>query len=79
MKLYDLGHVLWIQSQLIYHAMPRLGMEGIPAEKLATLEKALIGVKLNEVQSTITGFYQAEGIESPGVTPADLARVIAGD
>ena len=29
MKLYDLGHVPWIQSQLIYHAMPRLGMEGI--------------------------------------------------
>jgi lipoate-protein ligase A len=50
-----------------------------PEEKLATLEKALIGIKLNEVQSTIAGFYQAEGIESPGVTPADLARVIAGD
>jgi lipoate-protein ligase A len=50
-----------------------------PAEKLATLEKALIGVKLNEVESTIAGFYQAEGIESPDVTPADLARVIAGD
>ena len=29
MKLYDLGHVPWIQSQLIYHAMPRLGLEGI--------------------------------------------------
>ena len=50
-----------------------------PAEKLATLEKVLIGVKLDEVESTIAGFYQAEGIESPGVTPADLARVIAGD
>jgi hypothetical protein len=43
------------------------------------LEKALIGVKLDEVESTIAGFYQAEGIESPGVTPVDLARVIAGD
>jgi hypothetical protein len=40
MKLYDLGHVPWIQSQLIYHAMPRLGMEGIPAEKLATFSRS---------------------------------------
>ena len=31
------------------------------------------------VESTIVGFYQAEGIESPGITPADFARVIAGD
>lgn len=36
MKLYDLGHVSWLDSQLIYHALPRLGMEGLillaPAE-----------------------------------------------
>jgi hypothetical protein len=50
-----------------------------PAEKLATLEEALTRVKLDKVESTIFGFYQAEGIESPGVTPADLAKVIAGD
>jgi len=50
-----------------------------PEEKLATLGKALSGIKLDEVESTIAGFYQAEGIESPGVTPADLARAIAGD
>ncbi|MFB0536422.1 MAG: lipoate protein ligase C-terminal domain-containing protein [Anaerolineae bacterium] len=48
-----------------------------PAEKLAALEEALAGVKLDEVESAIVGFYQAEGIESPGVTPADFARVIA--
>jgi len=50
-----------------------------PAEKLAALEEALAGVKLDEVESTIVGFYQAEGIESPGIKPADFARVIAGD
>jgi lipoate-protein ligase A len=50
-----------------------------PADKLAVLEEALAGVKLDEVESTIVGFYQAEGIESPGITPADFARVIAGD
>jgi lipoate-protein ligase A len=36
MNLYDLGHVPWLDSQLIYHAQPRLGMEGLnllaPAE-----------------------------------------------
>jgi lipoate-protein ligase A len=35
-NLYDLGHVPWLDSQLIYHALPRLGMEGLillaPAE-----------------------------------------------
>jgi lipoate-protein ligase A len=36
MKLYHLGHVPWLDSQLIYHAFPRLDMEGLillaPAE-----------------------------------------------
>jgi len=36
MDLYDLGHVPWLDSQLIYHAFPRLEMEGLillaPAE-----------------------------------------------
>jgi lipoate-protein ligase A len=36
MNLYDLGHVPWLDSQLVYHALPRLGMEGLillaPAE-----------------------------------------------
>jgi lipoate-protein ligase A len=29
MNLYDLGHVSWLDSQLIYHALPRLGLEGL--------------------------------------------------
>lgn len=29
MNLYNLGHVPWLDSQLIYHALPRLGMEGL--------------------------------------------------
>ncbi len=36
MKLYDLGHVPWLDSQLIYHALPRANEEGLillaPAE-----------------------------------------------
>lgn len=29
MNLYNLGHVPWLDSQLIYHALPRLGVEGL--------------------------------------------------
>jgi len=29
MQLYHLRHVPWLDSQLIYHALPRLGMEGV--------------------------------------------------
>ena len=36
MRLYDLGHVPWLDSQLIYHALPRVNEEGLillaPAE-----------------------------------------------
>ncbi len=36
MNLYSLGHVPWLDSQLIYHALPRVGQEGLillaPAE-----------------------------------------------
>ena len=50
-----------------------------PEEKLSALEKTLTGVKLNEVESIIVGFYQDEDIESPGVTPADFAKAIVSD
>lgn len=29
LRVYDLGLVPWLDSQLIYHALPRLGMEGL--------------------------------------------------
>ena len=29
MRVYDLGRVPWLHSQLVYHALPRLGMEGL--------------------------------------------------
>ena len=41
MNLYNLGHVPWLNSQLIYHAFPRLGLEGLillaPAEPYVCL------------------------------------------
>jgi len=29
MKLYDLGHVSWIDSQIFYHTLPRMGREAL--------------------------------------------------
>lgn len=48
-----------------------------PAEKLEALEAALTGVALEDVEQTIAAFYATEGIESPGVTPGDLAQVLS--
>jgi len=48
-----------------------------PADRLTALELALEGAPAPQAQAAIARFYAAEGIESPGVTPADLARVLA--
>jgi lipoate-protein ligase A len=47
-----------------------------PKEKLADLEAALVGVPVDQVEQAIAGFYAEHGVESPGVTPVDLARVV---
>ncbi len=49
-----------------------------PAERLDDLERALVGVRLEEVEPAIARFYAEYGIESPGVTAADLAQVVSG-
>jgi lipoate-protein ligase A len=49
-----------------------------PADKLANLEQALNGTELVEAEGAIEGFYRANGIESPGVTPHDLAVALGG-
>jgi lipoate-protein ligase A len=49
-----------------------------PADKLAELSKTLIGKKEAEVKETIAQFYEQYGIESPGVEPADFAKVVIG-
>ena len=61
-----------------------------PARRLADLEAALIGVRVDapprredaprgqeDVEGAIARFYAEHGVESPGVTPTDLARVLA--
>ncbi|MBU0495756.1 MAG: lipoate--protein ligase family protein [Chloroflexi bacterium] len=50
-----------------------------PADRLAALEQALEGVPAAEAEAAIARFYAVEGIESPGVTPADLAQVFRHD
>jgi lipoate-protein ligase A len=49
-----------------------------PADKLEALEDVLAGVELGAVEPTIAEFYRREGIESPGVTPADFVRALTG-
>jgi lipoate-protein ligase A len=44
-----------------------------PEEKLADLEKALTGVLNEDALRVVTRFYERHTIESPGVTPQDLA------
>ena len=48
-----------------------------PAEKLPELEAALVGTSIGDVEQAIAAFYARHEISSPGVTPADLARVLA--
>ena len=47
-----------------------------PEEKLFLLEKELVGKKITELKTTIISFYDKHGIESPGVTPWELAQAI---
>jgi len=49
-----------------------------PAERLADLETALVGVPLEEAESVIARFYVEHGVESPGVTAADFAHALVG-
>jgi hypothetical protein len=44
-----------------------------PADKLADLERSLAGATLAQVPGVLEAYYRQNGIESPGVTPQDLA------
>jgi len=47
-----------------------------PEDKLAALEAALVGRRVEEVEQAIARFYGEHGVESPGMTPADFAQVV---
>jgi len=48
-----------------------------PAERLAEMEAALVNAPLAEAEQVIARFYAEHDVESPGVTPADFAQVLA--
>jgi lipoate-protein ligase A len=50
-----------------------------PATRLADLEQALIGSALSDTYGKIKAFYQENSIESPGVTPLDLAVALGAE
>jgi len=47
-----------------------------PKEELEALEAALEGKPISEAERVIGDFYREKRIESPGVTPSDLAKVL---
>lgn len=49
-----------------------------PPGQLEALAESLAGTPCAQVEAAIAAFYERAGVESPGVTPADLARAIAG-
>jgi len=52
-----------------------------PKEKLADLEKALLGIKLNrdDIIRRVESFYEEEQAQSPGVSAEDIAEAIVGE
>jgi len=48
-----------------------------PPAQLAVLAERLVGTPVEAAEATIRAFYAEAGIDSPGVTPADLARALS--
>ncbi len=68
--------VVQVEENVIAHVELSGDFFLYPAERLADLETALVGVRLEDVEQTIAQLYEEHNIESPGVTPADFAQVI---
>jgi len=49
-----------------------------PEAKLVDLEEALTGAAVEDALRVVSRFYEQHDIESPGVTPEDLANLICG-
>ena len=48
-----------------------------PEQRLVDLEEALTGIPIEGAHQVLTRFYQENGVESPGVTPEDIADLFA--
>ena len=67
---------LQVEEGVVAHAELSGDFFFYPAERLPDLEAALVGVRLDEAEEAIAGFYVEHEIESPGVTPADFAKAL---
>jgi lipoate-protein ligase A len=71
------GGLIRASVEVQHGTVAAVGLSGdfffFPPEKVSDLEQALVGTQLVEARGTIERFYQANQIESPGVTPSDLA------
>jgi lipoate-protein ligase A len=47
-----------------------------PQDAVGDLEATLMGTSLNDVEATLTGFYERGEVETPGVTAADWLQVL---
>ena len=65
-----------VEEGIIRHAELSGDFFFYPAERLADLEGALAGVRLEEAEQAVARFYEEHGIESPGVTPSDFGQVL---
>jgi lipoate-protein ligase A len=68
--------IFQVEEGVIAHAELSGDFFFYPGERLPDLEAALAGVRLEEVEDTISGFYAEHGIESPGVEPVDFAKAL---
>ena len=75
-----IGGLIRVTTEVQEGAITAVSISGdfffFPEEKLAELETALVGVPVAEAEQAIAEFYAEHDIESPGVTPADFAKVI---
>jgi len=61
MNVYDLGHVPWLDSQLLYHALPRVGEAGLILLAPAT-PYVCIGYHQDAAQEVDLNFCREQGI-----------------
>lgn len=69
--------VVQVEEGIIRHVELSGDFFFYPAERLADLEVALVGVPVEEVEQAVASFYTQQGIESPGVTATDFAQAVA--
>jgi len=70
--------VLEVQEEILAHVSLSGDFFFYPEEKLADLEEALTGVLITDAPEVVVRFYDEHEIESPGVTPDDIASLLEG-